>query len=108
MTYFDIVDKIRDTYEYADARHIFEHIAIQINVIGEGAGALYIEVAERSVCVEPYDYKDRDVLVTTDAKTIVDVCDGNITYEEALESGRLHREGNMEKLNLFKTIALCR
>ena len=63
MTYEEIVEKVRNDYENADARAIFEHIAIQFNIKGEGAGIFYIEVADRNVCVEPYDYYDKDALV---------------------------------------------
>ena len=41
MTYKDIVERVREVFEYADARNIFEHIAIQINVTGEGEGIMY-------------------------------------------------------------------
>ena len=51
--YLEQVERFRNVYEYADSRNIFEHIAIQINVSGEGAGILYMEVADRAVTVEP-------------------------------------------------------
>ena len=55
MTYEELVLRVRDVYENADAREVFEHIAVQVNVEGEAAGAFYLEVADRQVCVEPYD-----------------------------------------------------
>ena len=108
MNYFDIVEKIRETYEYGDARHIYEHVAIQVNIVGEGSGALYIEIAGRGVCVEPYDYHDRDGLITIDGDTVFDICEGRITYEEAKESGRLHYEGNYDKLLVLKSVIIKR
>ena len=44
MTYEEIVNIVRDNLENADAREIFEHIAFQFNITGEGSGAFYIEV----------------------------------------------------------------
>ena len=45
MTYEELVLRVRDVYENADAREVFEHIAVQVNVEGEAAGAFYLEVA---------------------------------------------------------------
>ena len=102
MTYEEIVQCVRNAYENADAREIYEHIAIQVNVTGEGEGAFYIEVAGRAVCVEPYDYYDRDGLMTISSDTIVEIAQGNLTFEQALEKGLLQLEGNMDK---FRKVA---
>ena len=40
-----IIYFVRKTFENADARNVFEHVAIQINVVGEGEGIFYFEVA---------------------------------------------------------------
>ncbi len=45
VTYEQIVQKVRKTFENADAREIFEHVAIEVDIVGEGAGAFYFEVA---------------------------------------------------------------
>ena len=63
MTYEDLVYKVREVFENADARKILEHVAIQVNITGEGEGIFYVEIAERHICVEPYDYYDRDCLL---------------------------------------------
>lgn len=102
MTYEEIVQCVRTAYENADAREIYEHIAIQVNVTGEGEGAFYIEVAGRAVCVEPYDYYDRDGLMTISSDTIVEIAKGEMTFEQALEKGLLRLEGNMDK---FRKVA---
>lgn len=104
MTYEEIVMQVRENFEDADARNIFEHVAVQVNIIGEGSGAFYIEVAERQVSVEPYDYYDRDGLITADAETILKVARGELPAKEAMELGRLRAEGNWEKLKLLSKI----
>lgn len=106
MTYEEIVLKVREGYENADAREIHEHIAVQVNIEGEGSGAFYIEVAERSVCVEPYDYFDRDALFTADGETLVAIASGELTSEEAVRTGRLSIAGDPEKVSLFAKIKL--
>ena len=104
MTYEEIVDKVRGIYEDADARMIFEHVAIQINIVGEGSGILYLEVAHRQICVEPYDYYDRDGILECDATAVCDIFDNKLTVWEALDQGRIHYYGNWDKLNLLKKI----
>lgn len=106
MTYEEVVLKVREGLENADAREIYEHVAVQANIVGEGSGAFYIEVAERSVCVEPYDYVDRDGLLTADASTYIAIATGKITAKEAIENGSLRIEGNRDKLVLLSKIKL--
>ncbi len=104
MTYEEIVDIARSIFENADARMIFDHIAVQVNVHGEGSGVFYMEVADRNICIEPYDYYDRDGMVDTDGQTILDICNGVITLDEAMESGRFILYGNDEKLAKLREI----
>jgi len=106
MTYEEIVDKVRFTFENADAREIFEHIAIQVNILGEGQGAFYIEVADRSVVVEPYDYYDRDGLVTGTGETMITLAEGGMKVAEAFEKGLLTYEGNRDKLATILTLKI--
>lgn len=108
MTYEELVLKVRDLYEDADAREVFEHIAIQINVEGEAAGAFYIEVADRQVCVEPYDYYDRDILVTVDTQVIMGLMEGKVNYMKAIEDGLIRIEGNIKKYGLLNKIKLTK
>lgn len=104
MTYQDLVAKVKSVFEKADAHEITEHVAVQINVEGEAEGIFYLEVADGSVKVEPYDYRDRDLLIITSAATLVEIAEGRITGVEAAESGRLRAEGNFEKAGLLRVI----
>lgn len=104
MTYEEVVEKVRAAYENADARDIFEHIAVQVNVIGEGAGIFYLEIADRQISVEPYDYYDRDALIITSAETIFDIADGKISFHDAYHTGVLQCQGNMDKLRKLQKI----
>lgn len=104
MTYEEIVDKVRSVYENADARDIFEHIAVQVNVVGEGEGIFYLEIADRQISVEPYDYYDRDGLIIISADTIFDIADGKLTFHDAYHSGVLQCYGNMDKMRKLQKI----
>lgn len=106
MTYEEIFEIVQDVYENADARDIFEHIAVQINIEGEGSGAFYIEVAQREICVEPYDYHDRDGLVTASGETLCAIARQEMTAQEAMKQDLIKIEGNMHKLFLLENIKL--
>ena len=98
MTYNEIVLRVREVFEYADARNIFEHIAIQVNITGEGEGIFYIEIAQRQISVEPYDYYDRDGILTVDSKILLDMCDKQYSFRYAYEHGLMLYQGNIRKL----------
>jgi len=100
MTYEEIVYAVRNLFENADARAIHEHIAVQVNIVGEGAGIFYFEVAERQCCVEPYDYYDHDCLLTTTGDVLLEICKKKSGMRRGIEEGTIQFEGNMKKLHL--------
>lgn len=106
MTYEEVVLMVRDLYENADAREVFEHIAIQFNVTGEAEGAFYVEVADRQICVEPYEYYDRDLLVTIDTEVLVGLLKHKLNYADVIQSGAIQIAGNMEKYALLSKVKL--
>ncbi|MCR5459788.1 MAG: SCP2 sterol-binding domain-containing protein [Acetatifactor sp.] len=100
MTYEDIVYMVRATFENADARKVLEHVAIQVNVTGEGAGIFYVEIAERQICVEPYDYYDRDCLLEIPSYVVKELCERKYTIKSAIENGLVKFYGDERKMNL--------
>ena len=104
MTYEELVQKARDTYGTADAGKITEHVAIQFNVTGEAEGAFYLEIADGKVNIEPYEYYDRDVIVTTDAETLIKMAEGKLGMEAAYLTGKIKADGNLTKGLLLKEL----
>ena len=88
----------------ADASKVKEHLAIQFNVEGEAAGAFYLEVAEGKVIVQPYEYHDRDALVTTKAAVLQDIAAGKLDVVKAFLTGKIKVDGNVGKAALLKEI----
>lgn len=78
MTYEKIVEKMRKAFVTADGWDVNEHKAIQINVRGEGEGALYIELDGGKFNVQPYEYYDNNAEVTIPAKVLHDILDGKV------------------------------
>ena len=100
MTYEDIVYMVRKVFENADARRVLEHVAIQVNVTGEGEGILYVEIAERHICVEPYDYYDRDCLLIMSSATAKDLCEKKYTLRSSIANGLVQFYGDERKMKL--------
>ena len=100
MTYMDLVEKVRGVFENADARKVLEHVAIQVNVTGEGEGIFYVEIAERHICVEPYDYYDRDCLLIVPSSVVVELCEKKYTLKSAIAKGLVQFYGDERKMNL--------
>lgn len=104
MTYEELVKQVQEAYEGADASGVKEHLAIQFNVTGEAAGAFYLEVAEGKVVVQPYEYYDRDALVTTKAEVLQDIAAGKLDVVKAFLTGKIKVEGNVGKAAMLKEI----
>lgn len=104
MTYEELVAKLQAAYGDVDASKIKEHLAIQFDVRGEADGALYLEIADGKVAVEPYEYYDRDILVTISAENLIALAEGKIDVLDAYNNGMLTAEGDLGKALLLKDI----
>ena len=109
MTYEEIVKKAKQAAKNIDAKAINEHIAIQIDIEGEGEGAFYVEASEGKVAVEPYEYYENDCKIKADAETIIAVLSGKLKAEDAVSDGKLQVEGDGGKaltlINARKALA---
>ena len=104
MTYEKLVDKVKSYYDRADVSEIREHVAIEVDIRGEAEGAFYIEVLSDRIVVEPYEYYDRDVIITTSARIILEIASGKLDIEDAFNSGKIHVRGNLDKAYLLKDV----
>lgn len=104
MTYEELVKLAKKTYEKADASAVKDHVAIQFNVTGEAEGAFYLEVKDGKVSVEPYEYYDRDVVVTAEDTVLAQIANGKLGLEAAYLTGKIKAEGNLKKALLLKEL----
>lgn len=93
-TYPMLVDIMRRVCSDAASEGIEGHAAIQINIYGEGEGAFYIEFNNGKVHVEPYEYYDRDVLLSMDAQTLIQILKRVLSLEQAYQEGRVSYTGD--------------
>lgn len=104
MTYEELVTTIREVAAKADASKIQDHIAFQFNVEGEAAGAFYLEITQGEIKVEPYEYYDRDVLVTASAENIIKIMNGKLDPVLAFTLHKIKVEGDLGKALVLKEI----
>lgn len=104
MTYEELVAEIKKAAAKADASKIDQHVAYQFNVTGEAAGAFYLELTDGQVKVEPYEYYDRDVLITSTAENIIKIMNGKLDPVLAFTMQKIKVEGDLGKALLLKEI----
>lgn len=97
MTYQEVFSQIRETLMQADVSDYQGHLAIQVNLTGEGEGIFYVELNNGRLNVEPYDYNDRDVLFIVDSKIFFKIINGKLDPVLAFTTGKLKVEGDLGK-----------
>lgn len=104
MKYEELIETIRNAADKADAGNIKNHVAFQFNVTGEAEGIFYLEIKDGKINVEPYDYNDRDVLITSTADNIVKIMNGKLDPVMAFTTRKIKVEGDLGKALLLKEI----
>ncbi len=107
MTFIEAFEKVKAATEKSKTEGISGHVAIQVNLCDEDAsGIMYIEVADGVLSVEPYDYVDRDAMITVSSKDLVRVLSGRLGYDKAIENGVIAVVGNEEKAAELKKLVV--
>ena len=104
MTYEEIVSAAKDILEPKDVSSVPGHLAVQIDVIGEGEGAFYIELKEGAMHVEPYEYYDNDCKLIASADTLTKLISGKLDAVLAFTTGKLKVEGSIDKALEFQKL----
>ena len=105
MTYEELVQKIKDIADASDASKIQDHVAFQFNIEGEAEGAFYLDIKDGKADVQPYEYYDRDVLITSTADTLLEIMDGKLDPVMAFTTKKIGVEGDLGKALLLKEVA---
>ena len=97
MTYNEIVDKVKKEFGGADVSNYEDHLALQINITGEGEGAFFAEISNGTLNIEPYDYKDNNATLTASADDLISIFTGKLEMNKAVEDGKLSISGDYDK-----------
>lgn len=108
MTYEEIFDAAKAEFMKADVSQLPGHLAVQVDIVGEGEGAFYIELLNGKLYVEPYEYYDRDVKLIANAEDFLKIASGSLNAVFAYTTGKLKVEGDlgkaMELQNMIESI----
>lgn len=97
MTYEEIFARSKKLILKNDASGIEGHLAVEVDITGEGSGAFYIELNDGKIAVEPYEYYDRDCKLIISAEDFLSICDGSLDAVKAFTNGKLKVEGDIDK-----------
>lgn len=97
MTYEEIFEKSKKLILKNDTSGIEGHLAVQVDITGEGEGAFYIELNDGKLAVEPYEYYDRDCKFIVSGEDFLSICDGSLDAVKAFTNGKLKVEGDIDK-----------
>lgn len=108
MTYEEIFETSKKLILANDVSGIGEHLAVEVDITGEGAGAFYIELKDGKLFVEPYEYYDRDCKLIISGEDFLSVCDGSLDAVKAFTNGKLKIDGDIDKAlkisEIFNTV----
>ena len=101
MTYEQIVEKVKKALKKVDASGVKEHLAVQVDVYGEGEGAFYIEVKDGKVDVQPYEYFDHDLRIRCTAGEIISIVEGKKKIIEEVAAQNIEALRNVARIDDF-------
>ena len=104
MTYEQIVAKAKEIMAAKSADSVKEHLAAEIHITGEGEGAFYVEVNDGKINVEPYEYYDRDFILTATAENLIAVVEGKLDAVLAYTTGKIKIDGSVDKALEFQKV----
>ena len=99
MTFDEMFAQAKALLENASAKDTDTAVSVQFDVSGDGCGAFYAVVSADSdkLTIEPFDYKDHDVLVSADSAALLDAL-------RTAETAALELAGEWEKIVAFRSV----
>ncbi len=106
MTYEAIVEAARDKFCDIDVSDVQGVRAFQINIEGKTVnGIFYIEIKDGKVNVEPYEYYDRNAIITINPTNFMKLIGGKLDPVNAFSTGKLTVDGDVNAaLEMIKYI----
>lgn len=97
MSYEEVFYRLKNIFLKADLSKINGHFSFQFNIIGEGEGIFYVEIKDKRIYVEPYEYHDRDAIFIAPANVFFDIAEGRLNAVKAFSLGKLKVAGDLGK-----------
>mgnify|MGYP000775156024 CR=1 FL=1 len=96
MTFDELLTKVRGMSGKIDISGT-DFLAIQVNIKGENGGVFYIEIKDKRINVEPYEYNDRSCALTMTNPNFNKLIDGKLDPVAAFTLGKLKVDGDIGK-----------
>lgn len=97
MTYEEIFETVKKEFMKADVSDMKGHLALEVQITGEGEGKFYAKVDNGVLTVEPYDYIDNDVRFICSGKDFIAIAQGKLDPVFAFTVGKLKIDGSIDK-----------
>lgn len=97
MDFWQIFNEVKETFMKADVSDYQGHLALQVNMTGEGEGRFYAELNNGVLKVEPYEYYDKDVMFTINSNDFLKLIHGELDPVFAFTIGKLKVDGDLGK-----------
>ena len=94
-TYESVVQAARKKFLDVDVSSVPGTLAFQINLVGKVEGLFYIEIKAGQVHVEPYEYYDRNAILTMNATNFIKLINGKLDPVIAFTTGKLKVDGDI-------------
>lgn len=106
MNYIEAFEVIKDLFKDADTKALDGNCAIQVNMSdADCGGAFYIEFKDGKLYVEPYDYVDRNALLTAEFKNLKAIVSGRCLITTAVAKEKAYVDGDIDVVAaIMKTV----
>lgn len=102
----DVVQELRERFKDSDTSNVEGVVAVQVDLRDEDGGTLYLEVKDKFLSIEPYEYYDRNVILNVSSGDLLEIVDKKLDPNDAISKGILNAYGDLGKaleiLNLSK------
>ena len=99
----DVVKELRERFKDADVNNIEGTVAVQIDLKDDDYSNIYLEVKDKVLSIEPYDYYDRIAKITVESQDLLDIIDKKLDVQKAVSENKIAAEGDVQKcIELFK------
>lgn len=95
LTYEKIVETVRKRFADVDVSSVPGTVAYQFNIVGKVEGIFYVEIKDGQLHVEPYDYKDRNAIITMNGTNLIKLINGKLDPVLAFTTGKLKVDGDL-------------
>lgn len=103
MKFEEIVEKVRSMKDKIDASNT-DFLAVMVTLTGKNGGVFYVEIKDKKVNVEPYEYNDRSCEIVMTPENFLKFIDGKLDPVFAYTTGKLKVNGDLGKALEFSKL----